>query len=157
MQNHDDRLPLPSEDEGNLADEPRRGMTEDHLVAAEEGVPYDPPSDRVLSRPREDEAGADQAGTDATAAGELERQDMVQPAAATGDLQRDDELRADVVERLRSTDIVAGDRVRVAVEGSRVLLTGEVESIDVLDEILGIVGDVSGVDEVVDEVRVTGA
>ena len=144
-------------DEDGLAKEPRAGMTDDHLVAAEEGVPYDPPSDRVLSQPREDEAGADQAGTDPTDAGELERQDMVQPATATGDLPRDDELRADVVERLRSSDVVAGERIRVAAEGSRVLLMGELESVDVLDEILGIVGDVPGVDEVVDEVRVAGA
>ena len=157
MQNDEDRLPLPSEDEGNLAEEPPRGMTDDHLVAAEEGVPYDPPTDRVLSQPRESEAGADQAGTDPTDAGELEREDMVQPASATDDLPRDDELQADVVERLRSSDVVAGDRIRVAAQGSRVLLAGEVESVDVLDEILGIVGDVPGVDEVVDEVRVTGA
>lgn len=52
---------------------------------------------------------------------------------------------------------MAGDRIRVAAEGSRVVLTGEVASVDVLDEILGLVGDVRGVDEVVDEVTITGA
>jgi hypothetical protein len=36
------------------------------------------------------------------------------------------------------------------------MLAGEVESVDVLDEILGIVGDVPGVDEVIDEVEIAG-
>ena len=155
MQNDEDRLPLPSEDEGNLVEEPRGGMTDNEMVAAEEGVPYDPPSDRVLAQPRAGESGADFAGTDPTQAGELEREDFVQPP--DGELPRDDELQADVIERLRASDVVAGDRIRVAAEGSRVLLRGEVESVDVLDEILGIVGDVPGVDDVVDEISITTA
>jgi hypothetical protein len=155
MELRDERQPLPSEDTGDLAEEPRRGMTDDPLVASEEGVPYDPPSDRVLTQPREGESGADVAGTDPTQAGELEREDFVQPP--DGERPRDDELQADVVERLRASDVVAGDRIRVAAAGSRVWLRGEVESVDVLDEILGIVGDVPGVEDVVDEVRVTGA
>jgi hypothetical protein len=155
MELRDDRQPLPSEDTGDLAEEPRRGMTDDPLVASEEGVPYDPPSDRVLTQPRKGESGADFAGTDPTQAGELEREDFVQ--APDGEPPRDDELQADVVERLRASDVVAGDHIRVAAAGSRVWLRGEVESVDVLDEILGIVGDVPGVEDVVDEVRVTGA
>ena len=35
-------------------------------------------------------------------------------------------------------------------------VSGEVESVDILDEILAVVGDVPGVGEVVDEVRVPG-
>jgi len=153
MDQAEDRLPLPSEDEGDLVDEPRTGMTDDPLVATEEGVPYDPPSDRVLDV-RVSESGAEQAGVDHTDSGELEREDMVQPP--DDEVPSDDELRADVVERLRSSDVPAGDRLRVAVSGSRVLLQGEVESIDVLDEIIGIVGEVPGVDDVVDEVEVRG-
>jgi osmotically-inducible protein OsmY len=61
-----------------------------------------------------------------------------------------------VVERLRASDVPAGDHLRVAVSGSRVMLAGEVESVDVLEEILGIVGDVPGVDEVIDEVEIAG-
>lgn len=152
MEQRDDRLPLPSEDTGDLVEEPTSGMTDDYLVAREEGVPYDPPSDRVMSEARADQAGPDVAGTDPTDAGELERVDAVQPPDA--DRPRDGELSADVVEALRDSNVVAGDRIRVAAEGHRVLLRGEVESIDVLDEILGIVGDVPGVDEVVDEVRI---
>jgi osmotically-inducible protein OsmY len=61
-----------------------------------------------------------------------------------------------VIEALRDSDVVAGDRITVAVAGSRVVLRGAVESVDVLDEILGLVGDVTGVSEVVDEVSIEG-
>lgn len=148
-----ERQPLPSEDTGDLIDEPLSGVTDDYLVAREEGVPYIPPTDRVMSEARGAE-GVDYAGTDETDAGELERDDEIQPG--DGGLPRDDELRADVIEALRSSDVLAGDRIRIAVTGARVHVRGEVESVDVLDEILGIVGDVVGVEEVLDEVTVTG-
>ncbi len=154
MEDRSERQPLPSEDTGDLVQEPREGMTDDPLVASEEGVPYDPPTDRVLSEARESESGADVAGTAESDAGELEREDSIQPE--DGSLPRDDELQADVVEALRSSDVPAGDRIRIAAAGSIVTVTGEVESVDVLDEILGIVGDVRGVDEVIDEVTITG-
>jgi hypothetical protein len=154
MEMRDDRLPLPSEDGGDLVGEPRAGMTDDPLVATEEGVPYDPPTDRVIA-PTGEPGGPDIAGVDQDAGDELEREDGVQPPDATP--ARDGELTADVAEALRSSDLVAGDRIRVQAEGSRVLVRGEVESIDVLDEILGLIGDVPGVDEVIDEVRVTRA
>ena len=154
MERQDDRLPLPSEDEGDLVEEPRSGMTDDPLVASEEGVPYDPPTDRVIAATGEP-GGPDVAGTDRTDAGELERVDAVQPG---GELSpTDDELTADVVEALRASDVPAGDRIRVRTEGRRVFLSGEVESVDILDEILGLAGDVASVDEVVDEVTVTRA
>ena len=149
-----ERLPLPSEDEGDLVEEPREGMTDDPLVASEEGVPYDPPSDRVLSEARVEVAGPDVAGTDESDAGELERDDSIQ--AEHRALPRDDELQADVVEALRASDVPAGDRIRVGAAGSTVIVSGEVESMEVLDEILGIVGDVRGVDEVVDQLTVPG-
>lgn len=151
MEQRDDRLPLPSEDSGDLVNEPGEGMTEDPIVATEEGVPFTPPTDRVISEARGTD-GPDVAGTAPTDAGELEREDAVQ--RDDGIAPRDDELAADVVAALRDSDIVAGDRIRVAATGSRVTLSGEVESADILGEILGIAGDVTGVDEVVDEVTV---
>lgn len=154
MEQRDERMPLPSEDTGDLTEEPRTGQTDDFLVAREEGVPYTPPTERVLSEAREAESGADVAGTDSTDAGELEREDMVQPADT--EFPRDDELQADVVEALRASDVPAGDRLSVAVSGSQVFLRGQVESVDVLDEILGIVGDVPGVTDVTDEVELAG-
>ena len=154
MHNPDDRLPLPSEDGGDLNQESPTGMTDDYLVAQEEGIPYDPPSERVISEPREGQAGADYAGTDPTAEGELERQDMVQPDA--GPAARDDELLGNAIEALRASDVVSGDRIRLSVNGTQVTVRGEVESLEVSDEILGIVGDVPGVTDVVDELEIAG-
>lgn len=148
-----DRLPLPSEDGGDLVDEPIEGVTDDYLVAEEEGVPYVPPSDRVLSESRGWQ-GVDVAGTGLDDEDELEREDDIQPDA--GGLPRDEELKADVIEALRASDVPAGERIRISVTGARVHVRGEVESVDVLDEILGIVGDVVGVEEVLDEVNVSG-
>jgi hypothetical protein len=153
VEQRDDRLPLPSEDGGDLVEEPRGGMTDDPLVATEEGVPYDPPTDRIIAQTGEP-GGPDVAGTDPNAGDELEREDGVQ--VPDGSLPRDDELTADVIEALRASDVPAGDRIRVLAQGSRVLVRGEVESVDILDEILGIVGDVPGVDEVIDEVEIAG-
>lgn len=154
MDDRPERQPLPSEDTGDLLEDPAGGVTDDYLVAREEGIPYVPPTDRVMSEARGAE-GVDFAGTDETDAGELEREgDLIQPD--DGGLPRDDELKADVIEALRSSDVPAGERIRIAVTGARVHVRGEVESVDVLDEILGIVGDVVGVAEVLDEVNVTG-
>jgi BON domain len=140
VEDRDPRLPLPSEDEGDLVEEPTAGIADDPIVATEEGVPWEPPSERIVGEGTETED-------------QLEADDSIQ---ATHALPRDDRLRGDVIEALRASDIVAGDRIRVAVGGSSVRLTGEVESVAVLDEILGIVGDVPGVEDVVDEVTIEG-
>lgn len=149
-----ERLPLPSEDTGDLVDEPAAGETDDYLVAREEGVPYVPPMDRVVSEARTDEHGVDVAGTAPDDAGELEREDAIQTPDALE--PRDDELLADVMEALRDSDLPAGERLRVAVSGSIVTLRGEVESVTVLDEILNLIGEVRGVTDVRDEVIVAG-
>jgi hypothetical protein len=134
-------MPLPSDDEGDLAEDPPEGMTDDPIVAAEEGVPWDPPLERIEPE-------------DSDPADELEADDTIQ---AVHEVPSGDRLRADVVEALRASDVVAGDHLLVAVGGgSTVVLSGRVESVDVLDEILGIVGDVPGVEDVVDEVEVEG-
>jgi hypothetical protein len=156
MTDRDERpgLPLPSEDEGDLVDPPASGETDDPLIATQEGVPWVPPSDRVLSDARYAESGPDVAGSAPTDAGELEREDDIQ--LDDGRRPVDDELRADVIERLRASEVPSGDRLQVATVGSTVTLQGEVESIDILEELLGIVGEVPGVEEVIDEVRFTG-
>ena len=139
MDDRPERQPLPSEDGGDLIDEPSSGETDDWLVASAEGVPYIPPMERALG----EESDAE----------ELEREDNIQPE--DGGLPRDGELQADVIEALRASDVPAGEHLRIAVSGRRVLVQGEVETIDALDEILGIVGDVPGVDDVEDQVTVT--
>ena len=141
-------------DGGDLFTEPPTGDTDDPLVAIEEGVPYVPPSDRVLSDVRVDEAGPDVAGTAPSDAEELGREESIQ--TDDGSLPRDGELQMDVVEALRASEIAADERLSILVDGDTVTVRGEVESVDILDEILGIVGEVRGVGEVVDEVRVSG-
>ena len=148
------RLGMYAGDGGDLLVEPESGDTEDPLVAVEEGVPYVPPSDRVLSDVRFDEAGPDLAGTAPTDAEELGREEAIQPE--TGAEPRDGELQMDVVEALRASEIAADEHLRISVDGDTVTVRGEVESVDILDEVLGIVGDVRGVGEVIDEVRVRG-
>jgi len=143
MERRDDlpeRLPLPSEDEGDLLDEPGTGETDDPLVASQEGVPWVPPSDRVLRSGTSDEEGADLAGAPLSDEEELETDD--------GD---DEPLRVRALEALRSSDLTAGDRIQVDAAGSTIWVRGRVESLEVADEILGILGDLDGVDEVVDE------
>jgi Putative phospholipid-binding domain. len=178
MNERDERTlqPLYSEVGGDLPDTPSSGETDDPLVASEEGIPYVPPSDRVMSDPRLGQGGPDVAGTDPTDAGELEREDDIQldvsdtepsdaempldeegEPAGVVELQRElpsgDQLRADVVAALRDSDVASGEHLQVSTLGSTATLHGEVESIDVLEELLGIVGDVPGVEEVVDKVR----
>jgi hypothetical protein len=144
MDQQEGRLPLPSEDTGDLADEPASGMTDDYLVAREEGVPYMAPTE-----------GAPTEADEPDDALELELDDSIQ--VHDTDSPRDGELRALVIEALRASDVPAGDRLRVGVSGgSMVVVQGEVESVDVLNEILGIVGDVPGVTDVLDEVQVAG-
>jgi hypothetical protein len=155
MRDERERLPYPSEDTGDLVDEPIAGVTDDALVAREEGVPWTPPTDRVLSEARADERGPDAAGTAPDDAGELERDDAITVGGSTA-LPSGDELLADCLEALRRSDVVAGDRIQLAVDGAIVTVRGAVESVEVLDEILSIVGDIPGVDEVRDEVVVAG-
>ena len=150
--NERERLPYPSEDSGDLVDEPATGQTDDALVAVEEGVPWSPPTERVLSESR-DAVGPDAARAAPDADAELERDDSIGSRGASA-LPTDEELLADVLEALRASDLTAGERLRVAVDGSIVTLSGEVESVEVLDELLAIVGDVTGVDEVRDQVIV---
>jgi BON domain len=152
MNQREDRMPLPSEDTGDLVNEPPEGMTDDPIVAVEEGVPYNPPTERVV-KPRDD-GDTDVAGAADDPRAELERADDIQ--VSDGEPPRDDELLAGVMEALRRSELPAGDRIRVAVNGSRVLLAGEVESIDIAEELIGLVGDVRGVTDVIDELEVSG-
>jgi hypothetical protein len=142
MERRDDlpeRLPLPSEDEGDLLNEPATGETDDPLVASQEGVPWEPPSDRVLRSGTRDDEGGDLAGAPVSDEEELEAEGDAEP------------LVARALEALRSSNVTAGDRIQVDAAGSTIWVRGQVESLEVADEILGILGDLEGVTEVVDE------
>lgn len=146
-----DRMPLPSEDGGDRAAEPPSGETEDYMVAEEEGVPYIPPTERVIGTPGDD-GSVESAAAPADDAEALEA-----GGAITGrNARRDDALLADVLAALRASDLPAGDRIRLGVSGTTIIVRGEVESIDVGEEILALVGEVPGVEDVVDELEVAG-
>ncbi len=132
-------MPLPSEDTGDLVETPRTGVTDDYLVAREEGVPYVPPTERVVGEARIDQAGPGQAA-----------------APADDEEALSEDLSARALAALRGSDLVAGYRLSVGAIGSTVYLRGQVESVDVLDELLALLGDVEGVEDVVDETTVRG-
>jgi hypothetical protein len=144
----DERLPLPSEDGGDLTHEPPRGLTDDPTVAEEEGVPYTPPTERVLSEARGAQGAPDVAAAAPDDDEELRR--STPPEDPTQD------VAARAVEALRASELAAGDRVQVGAMGTTLYLRGEVESVDVADEMLALLGDVPGVDEVVDETTLVG-
>jgi hypothetical protein len=144
----EDTLPLPSEDEGDLVSTPPTGETDDYLVAQEEGAPYVPPTERVLSESRADQGGPDVAGTAPDDEEELRRE------APPDDPGQDLGERA--AEVLRRSDVPAGDRLLVGAIGSTVYLRGEVESVEVADELIGLLGDIPGVEDVVDETTLAG-
>jgi hypothetical protein len=149
-----ERMPLPSEDEGDLTDEPGEGESTDPLVATEEGVPYVPPTERVLSEARVHEGGSDVAGAPPTDEQELELEAAsdVEPDRAP----RDEALLAEALGALRRSDLTAGDRVQVDAADHTIWVRGEVESVEIADEILALLGELPGVDEVVDELEVAG-
>jgi hypothetical protein len=132
-------LPLPSEDTGDLVDTPPAGETDDYLVAREEGVPYVPPTERVIGEGRTDLGGPDQS-----------------TGPSDDEEAPSEDLSARAIAALRASDLVAGERLQVGAVGSTVYLRGEIESVDILDELLALLGDVEGVEEVVDETTVRG-
>jgi hypothetical protein len=145
-------MPLPSEDEGDLNEEPGEGESDDPLVATEEGVPYVPPTERVLSEERWDEGGVDVAGSAATDEEELEQEADSDAERARG--PRDEALLAEALAALRRSDLTAGDRVQIDAAGSTIWVRGRVESIEIAEEIVALLGDLPGVTEVVDELDV---
>lgn len=150
-----ERQPLPSEDEGDLIEEPGEGESDDPMVATEEGVPYLPPTERVLSDVRESESAADAAGSGANDEESLELE-MPDAGQERGLFPRDDALQAAALEALRQSDVTAGDRIEVDAAGSTIWVRGSVDSIDVSEQILDLLGDIPGVEEVVDELEVAG-
>lgn len=149
-----ERIPLPSEDEGDLTDEPGEGESTDPMVATEEGVPYVPPTERVLSEARLDEGSADVAGAPQRDEEELELEPApdVEPDRAP----QDETLLAMALSTLRRSDLTSGDRVQVDAANHTIWVRGEVESPEIADEILAVLGDLPGVTEVVDELEIAG-
>jgi hypothetical protein len=149
-----EREPLPSEDEGDLQEAPAEEETDDPMVATAEGVPYVPPTERVITGARYDVEGADFAGSATTDEEELEADEPEtsdDPSAAPA---QDEALLAQALAALRRSDLAAGDRIEIDAAGSTIFVRGSVESIEIAEEIVDLLGDVPGVSEVVDELEV---
>src|SRR6266513_382237 len=101
------------------------------------------PLARVMTPATISEEGADIAGAATSDEEELEFEEG-----------EDEPLLVRALEALRSSDVTAGDRIQVDAAGSTIWVRGQVESLEVADEILGILGDLEGVTEVVDELDV---
>lgn len=120
--------------------------TTDPQVAVAEGIPYYPPTDPVV-RPRDDSEA-------------LEVLSGFGPGAPEGggdEPPTDDELVERVADALRRDALTSDLVIRVAVRDGVVWLRGEVPAVDDAANAEAIAGDVPGVVEVREDLRVRGA
>ena len=127
-------------------------MTTNSMIAAEEGIPYMPPTDPVV-RPSDDEQGL------AIASGFGDTSDDEYPdtltATAFGDGPvGDDDIRQQVVEALRSDAATIDLVIDVIVRNGVVHLRGQVPTLDDADSAEEVVGRVPTVREVIEELEI---
>jgi osmotically-inducible protein OsmY len=128
-------------------------VTSSTMIAAEEGIPYVPPTDPVV-RPSRDEQTIAIVGGFGTASDE-EFPDQT-ATTATGDAPPGDEdLRDEVLQALRSDAATIDLVIAVTVRNGRVFLRGEVPSLDDAESAEEVAGRVPGIREVVEELSVT--
>lgn len=126
--------------------------TSDPDIAAEEGVPWVPPTDPpVVPDERDPEGVSVAAGTGSTALDEPFDADHHSTL-----LPDDDEVTARVREALRADAVatVYADQLEIDTEGEVVTLRGTVEDMEDLDAVLAVAAEVTGITEVVDELDV---
>jgi hypothetical protein len=116
----------------------REGETDNPLVAIEEGMTYVAPSDPQVV-PSDDPQGVDVAGSSDMDGAESDINARIREA-----------LRAD-----GATSALA-DRVEIAVIGSTAILRGVVDDLTDGDDLVAVVEQVEGIDEVRDETEVAG-
>ncbi|MDQ3938654.1 MAG: BON domain-containing protein [Chloroflexota bacterium] len=131
----------------------RAGETDDAGVAAEEGLTYVPPTDPPVV-PGEDRQGAEvAAGFGSTSIDEPYDQDH-----GSTSLADEDEMAARVREALRADAATSryADSVAIGTRGRTVALRGIVDDLDDSDALVEVAGQVSGVDQVIDDLEVRG-
>jgi BON domain len=116
----------------------REGETDNPLVAIEEGMTYVAPSDPQMV-PSDDPQGVDVAGSSDMDGAESDINARIREA-----------LRAD-----GATSALA-DRVEIAVIGSTAILRGVVDDLTDGDDLVAVVEQVEGIEEVRDETEVAG-
>ncbi len=153
---HDD---LPQEPEAENLEllterELRAGETGDPDVAAEEGMTYVPPSDPPVVPSEEDPQGVEVAAGFGTTASD-EPYDQSHRGESVSE---EDAMSARVREALRADAATSryADSVAIGTRGGTVALRGVVEDLHDTDTLVEVVGRVTGVDEVIDELEVRG-
>ena len=132
----------------------RSDETDDPEVAAQEGLPYVPPSDPPIVPDPDDPQGARiAAGFGSTA------EDEPYDSSHRSELMSSED---DIVERIRealladAATTAYADTLAIAARGGTVAIRGVVEDIDDTDNIVDVIGRVSGVEEVIDELDIPG-
>lgn len=132
----------------------RAGETDDVMEAVEEGLTYVPPVDPPITFDHDDPESIEVAtGTDISAR---------DPSFAESGLDTahmgEDDMRALVRRSLRDDSATShlADRLDIVVINSTVILRGEVDDIDDTDNIVAVVSDIPGVDEIRDQTVVRG-
>ncbi|HEY7024787.1 MAG TPA: BON domain-containing protein [Candidatus Limnocylindrales bacterium] len=139
----------------DLADgELREGETDDPNIAAEEGLTYVPPVDPPVIPSFDDPQGIEiAAGFGSTGEEEPFDADHESELVSLGDDMEErvrEALRADAATSMYADFLVIGTR------GRTVVVRGEVDDIDDTDNVTDVIGRVTGVDDVVDELEVRG-
>jgi hypothetical protein len=128
-------------------------MTASTMIAAEEGIPYVPPTDPVV-RPSRDEQRIAIVGGFGTASDE-EFPDRLATTALGDGPPGDEDLRDEVIAALRADAATTDLTIAVTVRNGRVHLRGEVPSLDDAESAEEVAGRVPGIREVIEELSVT--
>jgi hypothetical protein len=132
----------------------RAGETDDVMEAVEEGLTYVPPIDPPITFDHDDPESIEVAtGTDISA----RDQSFAESGLDTAHMGEDD-MRALVRRSLRDDSATShlADRLDIAVINGTVIIRGEVDDIDDTDNIVAVVSDIPGVEEVRDQTVVRG-
>ena len=127
-------------------------VTSSTMIAAEEGIPYVPPTDPVV-RPSTDEQTIAVVGGFGTASDE-EFPDRLATTALGDAPPGDEDLRDEVLQALRADAATTDLVIAVTVRNGRVFLRGEVPSLDDAESAEEVAGRVPGIREVIEELSV---
>ncbi len=131
----------------------REGETDDVMEAVQEGLTYILPIDPPVSPYTDDPEGAEVAtGFGLTSDEELDADDL-ETLGST-----DDDLTARVRRALRDDSVTQhlGRRLRIAADNGIVIVRGEVDDLTDSDNIMAVLEEVPGVDEIRDQTTVRG-
>jgi len=127
-------------------------LTSDAMIAAEEGIPYVPPTDPVV-RPSDDDQQIAIIGGFGTSADD-EFPDLSATTALGDAPPGDEDLREEVIEALRANAATAEFVIAVTVRNGTVYLRGAVQTLDDSELAEEVAASVPGVRNVVEELTI---